>query len=352
MTTVVHTADVHLQTDTQPRLDALEAVLQRAEAADADVLTIGGDLFDRPADVDNMRTELRNRYFSDRPFEILLIPGNHDIEAFRDDLFFGDSCTVVADEEYYGTWTGPDGDFQIVAIPYRPRLTDDLLFTLHERPTFEGTEVLLFHGSLDAPIGTEMGEESDLRYFPVSKATLMELGFDYYLAGHYHQPHLLQFETGAAFAYPGTPASTRSSETGQRQVVRLDDDDGLSFESLETFHHLETQTTVTPGNENAVIEELTEWVASAVSSTTEPSIVVDGVVGTDESDFAERLHELADPEWVTNETVSAAHVRDHPVVREFESRLAEEEWDEETKAAVWTRMLRVASRAISSRRST
>src|SRR6056297_76958 len=127
VTTVVHTADVHLRADAPERLEALEAVLDVAEDRDADVLTIGGDLFDRPDDVDELRSDLRNRLFSDRPFEIVLIPGNHDVAAFRGDLFFGDACTVVADEEHFGTWVDPSGSYKIVAIPYRETVTDDLL---------------------------------------------------------------------------------------------------------------------------------------------------------------------------------------------------------------------------------
>ena len=349
MTTIVHTADVHLRPDSPERLEALDAVLTLAEAWEADVVTIGGDLFDRPADVDELRSDLRNRYFSDRPFEIVLIPGNHDVEAFRGDLFFGDSCTVIADDEPYGTWVTPDGECRIVGLPYRERATDELLLALEDRPPFAGTDVLLFHGSLDAPIGAETGEEDAYRYFPVSEEQLTALSFDYYLAGHYHGPHLLQFDTGGAFAYPGTPASTRRSETGQRRVVRLDEH-GLGFEPLETFHHLEQRVTVTPGSEDAVLDTIADWVETTVTPHSEPSIVVDGVIETAESAFADRLAEVAEPAWITNETIGAAHVSAHPVLDEFADRLEDEPWDEETKTAVWTRTLRVASQTLAGRR--
>jgi DNA repair exonuclease SbcCD nuclease subunit len=78
------------------------------------------------------------------------------------------------------------------------------------------------------------------RYFPVTETVLAELDFDYYLAEHYHRPHLVQFETGAGFAHPGMSAATRRSETGRRRVVRLDPDDGLAFEPLDTYHYLES----------------------------------------------------------------------------------------------------------------
>jgi exonuclease SbcD len=348
MTSLVHTADVHLRPDTDERLAALEEVLTVTADCDADVLTIGGDLFDRPEDVEQLRSELRNRFFTDQPFEIILIPGNHDVEAYRGDLFFGDSCTVIADEEYFGTWVSPNEDLKIVGLPYQETLTDDLLLALEDRPDFTGTEVLLFHGSLDAPIGANAGDEDTYRYFPVTEDLLAELGFDYYLAGHYHGPHHLQFDTGAEFAYPGTPAATRTSETGRRRVVRLADD-GLTFESLDTFHHLEKRVTVTPGDEDAVITELDEWVQTAVSPTANPSVIVEGVIDQAETEFSDRLHGVVDPDWLTNRTVSADHVTSHPVLQEFDDRLADKEWDDETKDAVWTRTLRVASEVASSR---
>jgi len=348
MTSLVHTADVHLRHDTDERLAALEEILTIGADRDADVLTIGGDLFDRPADVEQLRTELRNRFFTEQPFEIILIPGNHDVEAFRGDLFFGDACTVIADEEYFGTWVSPQEDLRIIGIPYREQATDDLLLALNDRKEFAGTDVLLFHGSLDAPIGADAGDEDDYRYFPVTEELLTELNFDYYLAGHYHGPHQLQFATGAEFAYPGTPASTRTSETGRRRVVRLDDD-GLAFEPLDTFHYLEKRVTVTPGEEDAVITELDEWVQTTVSPNATPSVIVEGVIDQAETEFSDRLREVVDPDWLTNQTVSADHVTSHPVLQEFEQRLSDKEWDEETKDAVWTRTLRVASEVASSR---
>ncbi|MFC3959446.1 metallophosphoesterase family protein [Halovivax cerinus] len=350
MTRLVHTADVHLRTDAPERLDALEAALDVAAEADADVLTIGGDLFDRPADVDALRPDIRNRLFGDRSFEIVVIPGNHDVAAFRGDLFFGESCTVIADADHYGTWVAPDGGLRLVAVPYRETMSDDLHAALATRPAFDGTDVLLVHGSLDAPIDAEAGDESAYRYFPVTESLLADLDFEYTLAGHYHGPHHIRFEDGGEFAYPGTPASTRSSETGRRRVVCLDTESGLSFEPLESFHHLETRVTVTPGTEDDVLDELAKWVETTVTPHAAPSVVVDGVLEMAESDFADRLADVVDPQWVTDETIGAAHVTAHPVLQDFEARLAERDWDEATKEAVRTRTLRVASRTLTDRR--
>lgn len=347
MVSLLHTADVHLRPDADERLAGLEAVLDLATDREVDALTIGGDLFDRPADVDELRTDLRNRYFSDLPFEVVLIPGNHDVDAFRGDLFFGDSCTVIADAEHFGTWRDPDDEVRVVGIPYQEEPTDELLLALEERPAFDGTDVLLFHGSLDEPLAAPVGDEEAYRYFQVTPEVLAELDFDYYLAGHYHVQRLRQFETGAEFAYPGPPASTTSAETGPRQTVGLAPTEGLTFEPLDTFHYLDRHVSVTPGAEDAALEDLQSWVDEVVTPAASPSITVTGVVDADETAFAERLREIVDPDWLTNETVGVEAVRAHPVLEEFEERLAETDWDDDRREAVRARTLREASVALS-----
>jgi DNA repair exonuclease SbcCD nuclease subunit len=93
MTRGIHTADIHLTPDDPERMDALRTVLERAENNDVDVVTIGGDLFDSDVAAEQLRESLRE-LFSDRSYPILTIPGNHDADAFRSNLFFGESFTV------------------------------------------------------------------------------------------------------------------------------------------------------------------------------------------------------------------------------------------------------------------
>jgi len=208
MTRVLHTADVHLASDAPERTEALDALLERAEREGIDVVTIGGDLFDDPEDVERLRADLRNGPFSGRPFDVVVIPGNHDVAAYRGDVFFGDACTVIAADPF-GHWTAPDGDLRITGLPYRERPDDDLLLALQDRTPFDGTEVLLLHCSLDAPFqDDDPGDDGGRHYFPVTERLLAELDFDAYLAGHYHAPHQLSLPNGAPFTYPGTPAST------------------------------------------------------------------------------------------------------------------------------------------------
>ncbi len=343
MTQVLHTADIHLTLDDQERMDALRSLLDLAEREEIDIVTIGGDLFDQPENVEQLRTDLRNDLFSNRPFEIILIPGNHDIEAYRADVFFGDSCTVIT-ENPFGHWIAPDDDLRITGLPYRERPDDDLLLSLQDREPFEGTEVLLLHCSLDAPFDDyETGDEGSHRYFPVTEELLTELGFDYYLAGHYHNPRHVSFADGSEFTYPGTPASTSTSETGPRRVSVLDPTGGIDFEPLDAFHYVSREFTVTPGAEQKLLDDVQAWTQQHVTDFSEASIHVIGFVEMDEEKFHKELTAITSAANVINETRNVEHILSHPLYRLFEAELEETEWDDKTTAKVTERTLEVFS---------
>lgn len=342
MTTLLHTADVHLTATDDERMAALRTVLDRAETKDADAVTIGGDLFDQPEDVERLRTDLRNELFADQPFEILLIPGNHDTEAFRGDVFFGDSCTALTAEPFE-QWTTPEEDLRITGLPYREHPEDDLLLALQDRPDFDGAEALLVHCSLDAPIDAETGDEGTRRYFPVQESLLTQLGFDFYLAGHYHSSHTVKFDDGSSFTYPGTPASTSSAETGRRHASVLDTAGGLSLIPLDTYHRVHREVTVIPGEEESVLSEIGRWAEGPASDADEATLRVEGYTERSEAEFDEHLRATAAPATVTNETRGVAHVTGHPLFRAFEDELEATDWDEETHQAVRQRTLAVFS---------
>lgn len=343
MTRLLHTADLHLRPDASRRLEGAQRVVDRAADGDVDLLTIGGDLFDDPGAVEELRPRLRNDLFADQPFEILLIPGNHDVDAFRGDVFFGDACTV-ATEEPYSQWTSPDGTLRVTALPYRERPDDDLLVALEDRADFDGAEAFLFHGSLDVPFADrEAGTEGDHRYFPISSATLAALDFDVYLAGHYHGFHQVPIGEDAELVYPGTPVSTSRSETGTRRVAEFDPQSGFEISPLPTFHYEHQQFTVSPGDEEPTLTDIASWVETHITDSTAGSIVVDGFIDMDEAAFNEALSQRTDGLEVRDETRNVSHLRSHPLYTAFEEELAEKSWENETKTAVRERTLEVFS---------
>lgn len=96
---ILHTADLHLKQDDKKTVEALKEVLKEAADQKVDILTIGGDLFDTPADAETLRPKLRS-LFEDNPFEIIAIPGNHDEEVYQNNLRFGNDLEVLTDTPY------------------------------------------------------------------------------------------------------------------------------------------------------------------------------------------------------------------------------------------------------------
>lgn len=331
MVRVVHTADVHLADGASERREALAAVLEFAEDADADAVTIGGDCFDDPVAAERLRGDLRS-LFADRPFPVIAIPGNHDREAFRGDAFFGAALRAATAEPFEHVRIA-DGAARLTCVPYTPTAEEDLLVALRERDPFEGPEALLLHCSLEAPIEAATGDEEATRYCPVRRAELAALGFDAVLAGHYHQPSRVELpadgggtatDTGGTFVYPGTPASVTRDETGRRQVAVLDADDAghtVALRPVETFHHDRLSVTVTPGEEDAALARIRDAVAEWTDRAVEARIEVDGFVDRDETAFDEAVADAAGGFPVDNATRSVARLLDHPLYRAFATRL-------------------------------
>lgn len=344
MANILHTADVHLAADNPERRKALVHLLDRAETEDVDLLTIGGDLFDSEVDADELRADLRDR-FSNLPFSVLAIPGNHDEEAFREDLFFGEDFQAAVDEPFEHV-TLADGEVRLTCLPYTPRPTEDLLVEFNEREAFEGTEILILHCSLEAPFtDATVGDEATQRYFPIGKATLAELGFDYYLAGHYHSAHRVELPNGGTFVYPGSPASVTQSETNQRSAVLLDADaDSLELPVLDTFHYDHREFQVIPGEEDRTIEAIEDWVAPRTERNVEASITVSGHIEMDEPAFNDALEAASEPIPVDHNWTTVREVLGHPLYQSFLDELETREYEDEAlQEAVKRRAMRVFS---------
>jgi len=322
MTRILHTADVHLAPDAPDRLAALSAVLGEADEADADAVTIGGDCFDSAEAADALRGEVRS-LFADRDYPVVLIPGNHDVDAFGADLFFGEAVTAATAEPFDHHVVG---DARLTTLPYTPKLDDETLLALADRDPFDGPECLLLHCSLEAPVDATAGDEGGVRYCPVTRAELDELGFDYYLAGHFHSQHHLALPGGGRFVYPGSPASVTRTEQGPRSAVLVDVDgpgDGhLERRRLDTHHYDDLALTVAPGEEDAVVDRVGERVEAWADRDVTAEITVDGFVDWDESTFDAALSDAAGDVPCENRTRTLAHLRSHPLFEDVRAELA------------------------------
>lgn len=339
---ILHTADVHLKEDDSNTVEALEHVLEKAEEQDVDLLTIGGDLFHTPEDAEALRPRLRD-IFKNNSFDILAIPGNHDEEVYRENLRFGNDLDVMTDEPYS---TEMFGDVEIVGVPFTSSMDDELFSALKEKSE-DKTQILLLHCTLD--IGFQSGAvgEEEGEYFPITKATLAELDYDYVLAGHIHsRDREVPLDNGGTFFYPGSPVSHSTSETGRRNAILIDTDEGnISSIPLETFYYDSYSEMIRPGEEDEVLEDIRDWVDRRADDNCELTVHVDGFIDQDEDDFYQALEEATDPVDPDDETRSVSHVLNHPLYERFEEKIAERD-DADDKEMVETRVIEILSQLI------
>ncbi len=219
---LIHTADLHLNQEEDERWQALEEILDRTGDEQADLLIISGDLFDSVNAAEKLRPAISG-LFSGRSFLTLIIPGNHDREAFSRGYYFGEDVHVFHTLEEPLEKNGA----RIWGLPFMDLEGVELLRRLQTIPPREdhSWQLLLFHGELiDAFFRRDdFGQEGESRYLPVKLSYFASLDLDYVLAGHFHsQFRLWDIPGGGQFIYSGSPVAITRRETGPRRVTLLE----------------------------------------------------------------------------------------------------------------------------------
>lgn len=237
---IIHTADLHLIEEGDRRWQALIEIALVARSESAQLLVVSGDLFESVTDAEALRPALRE-VFEGRAFETLIIPGNHDAEAFAAGLYFGEGARTLSDRDWSKNVVDREG-VRFIGMPFEDIKADEFfrrLRSLNELVDPERTNVLMYHGELlDASFdrdafGSEIG-----RYMPSRLAYFSELGVDYVLAGHFHSNFdVRKLEEGGFFVYPGSPVSITRREVGPRHAALIDVGKEPRPVPLETHHY-------------------------------------------------------------------------------------------------------------------
>jgi DNA repair exonuclease SbcCD nuclease subunit len=235
-TTIVHTADLHLETvfpDVRggsarraALADAFERIVDLALARHADALTIGGDLYEAeragPATARRIFTA-----FARFGKPVFVAPGNHDPFAARslyarDDL--PSNVRVFADADWNAV---PLGDLLTLygfghtpAEPGRP-----FAHASFDRP---GVRLALVHGSDEdrCPPGKRATA-------PFTAAEVRASGATLALTGHYHGGSIVRDAAGPVLAYPGSPEPIKFGERGDHgALVVTVHDGGVELEAV------------------------------------------------------------------------------------------------------------------------
>jgi DNA repair exonuclease SbcCD nuclease subunit len=238
-TTIVHAADVHLETvfpDVRggstrraALADAFERIVDLALERGADVLTIGGDLYESErAGPATARFLFAAFARFGRP--VFVAPGNHDPFAARslyarDDL--PPNVRVFADASWSTVPLAPDvtlyGFGHTPAEPGRP-----FAGAAFERG---GVRIALVHGSDE-----ERCPPGKRATAPFTAAEVRASGATFALTGHYHGGSIVRDADGPVFAYPGSPEPIKFGERGEHGalVVTVHDGGALEVESVAT----------------------------------------------------------------------------------------------------------------------
>lgn len=318
------TADVHLTADRPERLAALEAIVNLANDEGVDYLLIAGDLFDENVDVEDVKTGIRD-LFSGNEFEALVIPGNHDASAFRDEDYFGDDIEVLSAQPFEHRDLG---SVNLVGVPFTDGEFGDLVDDLREVRSDEKLNVLLIHGTLSTSVGGAFGGES--RYLPFTAEQLVETGFEYVFAGHIHSSASSRSfgDDTCVFAYPGSPVSITRNETDRRAVWLFDTENGaLQERRIDSFHYVRETMDLVPGEADAELaaleDRLTHRDLEQVTLLIEPT----GFIEMDGPAFFERLDQIVSgaggsgSEIERSGVVSARTIVESPLYEKIDEKL-------------------------------
>jgi exonuclease SbcD len=285
---ILHTADLHLRSESDERWEALSALVKIGKKEKIDALVIAGDLFDSAKDAGRLYDKLRP-IFDDSGFPVLILPGNHDHDSYPKGIFLGNGVSVLSSLED----PVEIGGVRFWGLPFAPREQRSVLALLHsikEGVTADKTNILIYHGELTDKIfeRSDLGEEGTERYMPTRLAYFAGLNFAYVLSGHFHTSFdIFRFGDDGYFVYPGSPVSVTKKETGQRAANLFEVGNAPARLPLDTAHFVWEEIVCNPFLDQDPVAAVKQWVGQIHPHAT-PLIAVTGFIdgvrlGTDET---------------------------------------------------------------------
>ncbi len=249
---ILHTADLHLKNYGDERWEALKEILEIGKREKIDILAIAGDLFDKEVFSQQLRPKIRN-LFSLYPFQIVILPGNHDKEAFEEGWDFGENTKILRDIDC----PYENEKLRIFGLPFSYQNEKEILEKLYYLNTKIKTDkknILLYHGELlDSSFSSEDFGNEEKRYMPAKLSYFKELKIDYVLAGHFHTHFdLRKISEKKYFVYPGSPISITKKELGKRKVNLFELGGPPREYLLNTPYYQERLIEIFPENENPI----------------------------------------------------------------------------------------------------
>jgi DNA repair exonuclease SbcCD nuclease subunit len=297
---ILHTADIHLRELGDERWDTLVTLLRLGAKEKVGLFVISGDLFNEDIDAEKLRPKIRE-VFSNNPFRIVIIPGNHDKESFKDGKYFGENVDVILNA---GSPIDTYEDVRVFGIPFEPLSSQEIikiLLSIEKTLKPDKKNILLFHGELLGQFFSqrEYGDEGDERYMPVKLSYFKDLNIDYILAGHFHSGFdywETEPDSHKYFVYSGSPIAITKREIGRRKVNIFKVGEKPNEVTVDTPHYEDVEVVLDPLTEEdpeiIITDKIGEPHSDAKTILTVKGFINSEKIGLNETELKSQIEKI------------------------------------------------------------
>ena len=289
---ILHTSDIHIREYEDESWKTFESLVRIGAEENIDVFVISGDFFDKKVSFVKLYSEIRPLLNSVK-YEFVIIPGNHDENAFAVDAFLGEKVKVIR------KLTEPFEyrDVRFFGFPFTNITSEQVRKNLRKVKDLADenkTNILLFHGELldHSFAGSDFGDEES-NYMGLRLSFLNNLNIKYVLAGHFHTNfQAYEYDSGGYFVYPGSPVSITRKETGKRAVNVFEVGKVPAPYPVDTPYYEQVKLAVYPDEDQGKIIENIKSKIEGISKQAKMLVSLTGYTQEEEENFHKRVKEL------------------------------------------------------------
>ncbi len=247
---ILHTSDVHLgmrfasypevqEELREARFAALAKCVEHANANSVDLLTIGGDLFDRTSVAMETLARSADILKSLQDGLVVVLPGNHDFLSPEQGSLWSKFREAAAGNTLILTKSEPYDlrQHEVDACVYPGPCTskhsaENAIGWIREAKHPDARfHIGMAHGSLEG-----LSPDFDGAYYPMTESELLACHLDVWLMGHTHIPHPAHPSARDRIFFPSTPEPDGFDcrHRGQALLIEIEDDKKLAVQTLPT----------------------------------------------------------------------------------------------------------------------
>jgi DNA repair exonuclease SbcCD nuclease subunit len=290
----IHTADIHIKKGDNKGFEILDWIEEKAEYENCDIVIISGDLFHKGHTAQDLRSKVREIFEKNKRIKFIILPGNHDREAYNDQTFYGDNTIILSETPY--TSINING-INIIGIPHQEGIISNILSDIRTCPL---NTILVIHGSLLAPWIKELYIDREVEEMGFTLSEIEDKAC-YIALGHNHSRFDFHPINNRYIVYPGSPNATSIKDIGERKVALVDIipgegvknfkpipvDIGLFWERRSFYSFL--------GEEDKLINDMDKYLSETYEDKRKGVVIqIDGFVEMGEKEFVYRINRVID----------------------------------------------------------